>query len=265
MQRAQQQLQEKFGESASVQVNQLQARAALASQASQQQRVPPNQQSMNEEQRRQLAEQQRKMYAQQQRQQQQYQQRATLNNSQTDGAAEWDFMVAQRRAKALQGDEARMEADLTLRQQVEQMSRDMEGGGLMMPLSERSKQPVPKKRKVMPNTTASTGTLSDEPLVIPRLPQADGPDDTDDDDKAGIKDDPDIDEDAINSDLDDSDDNVVDETEEDGQQGQIMLCVYDKVQRVVSGRLAHPLRSGAANPLTSRRKTSGSVRSRMGY
>ena len=233
LQRAQQQLHEKFGDSASVQVNQLQARANLASQGGQQQRALPNQQSLSDEQRRQLSDQQRKMFIQQR---QQYHQRATVNNTQTDGAAEWDAMVAQRRAEALESDGPRIEADLSLRQQVEQMSHDMEGGGLMMPLSEYSQKPVSKKRKVLPNiailTNGPSELLAAESDCVSRPPQFDGTDDTDDDDKAGIKDDPDIDEDAINSDLDDPDDNVVDETEEDGQQGQIMLCVYDKVQRV---------------------------------
>ena len=144
-------------------------------------------------------------------------------------------MVAQRRAEALLGDETRIKADLTFRQHVERMSQEMEGGGLMMPQSERSKQPVPKKRKTIADTMASAGTLSNEPLAtqhVPRISQVDGNNDVDDDDEVSIKDDPDIDEDAINSDLDDPDDNVVDETEEDGQPGQIMLCVYDKVQRV---------------------------------
>ena len=39
------------------------------------------------------------------------------------------------------------------------------------------------------------------------------------------------DEDAINSDLDDPDDNL-DDDDEDEDGGHIMLCMYDKVQRV---------------------------------
>ena len=41
-----------------------------------------------------------------------------------------------------------------------------------------------------------------------------------------------LDEDAINSDLDDPDDGLNDEEEEDEGMGHIMLCMYDKVQRV---------------------------------
>ncbi|CAP94050.1 Pc16g13800 [Penicillium rubens Wisconsin 54-1255] len=40
------------------------------------------------------------------------------------------------------------------------------------------------------------------------------------------------DEDAINSDLDDSDDLVADDHDADESEGQVMLCTYDKVQRV---------------------------------
>ena len=248
LQRAGQHLQEKFGDSASTQVNQLQQRAALASQGIPQSRPQPGQAGppLSEDQRKALHDQQRRMYlqqqAQQQRQQQQYQglhqaqQRATVNNNQTDGSADWDVMVGQRRADALNGEAGRTDADMTIRQQVEKMSHEMEGGGLMMTLSERAKQPVHKKRKATSGFVASssgnglaTGQVAAQ---IPRVPQLDGPDDTDEDDKTGIKSDIEEDEDAINSDLDDPDDNVVDENEDDAQQGQIMLCTYDKVQRV---------------------------------
>ncbi|KAL9117179.1 MAG: hypothetical protein Q9187_006288, partial [Circinaria calcarea] len=130
----------------------------------------------------------------------------------------------------------RADADMTIRQQVEQMSHDMEGGGLMMTLSERAKQPIHKKRKatlgLMASGSRNGPSTGQAAAQTPRVSQLDGPDDTDEDDKTGIKSDIEEDEDAINSDLDDPDDNVVDENEDDTQQGQIMLCTYDKVQRV---------------------------------
>ena len=247
LQRAGQHLQEKFGDSASTQVNQLQQRAALATQGVPQPRLQPGQAGPphSEEQRKALHDQQKRMYlqqAQQQRQQQQYQslhqaqQRAAVNNNQTDGSADWDAMVAQRRADALNGEAARADADMTIRQQVEKMSHEMEGGGLMMTLSERAKEPIQKKRKATSGTLASSSrnglATGRVPAQTLRIPQLDGPDDTDEDDKTGIKSDIEEDEDAINSDLDDPDDNVVDENEDEAQQGQIMLCTYDKVQRV---------------------------------
>jgi transcription initiation factor TFIIA large subunit len=41
-----------------------------------------------------------------------------------------------------------------------------------------------------------------------------------------------LDEDAINSDLDDPDDGLNDEEDDEDSMGHIMLCMYDKVQRV---------------------------------
>jgi len=59
---------------------------------------------------------------------------------------------------------------------------------------------------------------SSSPSSGPRVPQLDG----------GFGDD--IDEDAINSDLDDPEDDEID-NEDDDEVPQIMLCMYDKVQR----------------------------------
>ncbi|MCJ1391860.1 transcription factor IIA subunit alpha [Xylographa bjoerkii] len=236
LQRAGQNLHAKFGDSASIQVNQLQARAALAAQAQAGAR-PGNQQPpvpLTAEQQRDM-EQRRRAYALQQQRQnyqnmqnlqqaQQAQQRTTaIKNGQTDGASDWNAMVVERRAHAQQVDTLTYDADMTIRQQVDQMSREMEGGGLMLPLSEHPKQQAARKRKAPRSNSPSR-----------KIAQLDGRNDSDDDDdKAGIKDDPDLDdEDAINSDLDDPDDNVVDETEEEGNQGEVMLCTYDKVQRV---------------------------------
>ncbi len=41
-----------------------------------------------------------------------------------------------------------------------------------------------------------------------------------------------LDDDAINSDLDDSDDGKDDDEDDDDTMGHMMLCMYDKVQRV---------------------------------
>ena len=131
------------------------------------------------------------------------------------------------------------EVDMTLRERLEHVSQAMEGGGLMMPLSERDEHPRAKKQKFTESSTTQASYLGlvaaqmVETTKRPKIAQFDGPHDSEDDDKVGIKADPDLeDEDAINSDLDDSDDNVVDETEDDAAVGQMMLCTYDKVQRV---------------------------------
>lgn len=246
-QRAAEQLQQRFGAQANAQISQLQARAAMAGPGAMPQQRPQGMQipsPLPDQQRQQMADHQQRQHQQaqeQSRQQQQYQhlqqaqQRASINNAQTDGAGDWDAMVAERRAAALQqGPAGTHAADMTIRQQVEQMGQAMEGGGLMLPLSERPKQPKLKKRRIAvdaaSSSSASSPQVNQSSLI---MAQYDGANESDSDDKAGIKDDPDLDdEDAINSELDDPDDNVVEEQDEDGNTGQIMLCTYDKVQRV---------------------------------
>lgn len=246
-QRAAEHLQQRYGTQANTQISQLQARAAMAGQGALPQQRPQGMQipqPMTDQQRQQMADHQRHQHPQaqeQSRQQQQLQhlqqaqQRASVNNAQTDGAGDWDAMVTDRRAAALkQGSSGNYAADMTIRQQVEQMGQAMEAGGLMLPLSERPKQPKPKSRRVAVDAAISS-SVSSVPVQQSSLisAQYDGGNESDSDDKAGIKDDPDLDdEDAINSELDDPDDNVVEEQDEDGNTGQIMLCTYDKVQRV---------------------------------
>ncbi|CAD6586595.1 MAG: hypothetical protein ASARMPREDX12_002468 [Alectoria sarmentosa] len=245
-QRAAANLQQKFGAGANVQISQLQAQAAMGTPGGQPQRSPMNIQlppQMTDQQRQEQVEFKRRQQAQQYQNLQHAQQRPMVNNAQTDGADEWDGYIAQRRLDASKDPGKTHEADLTIRQQVEQMNRSMEGGGLMMPLADQSKLPQMKKRKTVNPEAGPRGSYSDlaaaqssdyEP--VPRISQMDGDDEDEDDDKTGIKDelfdDDDDDEDAINSDLDDPDDNVIEEEPEDGRPQQIMLCTYDKVARV---------------------------------
>ncbi|KAL2824161.1 transcription factor IIA, alpha/beta subunit [Aspergillus cavernicola] len=139
----------------------------------------------------------------------------SLNNAQTDGAAgdalsEWKVEVARRReaAKRQKG-----EGDHALRDHLRQRMLQLEGGGLMLPLDERESQPK--------GSTLSLNAAG--PSTTPRA-QFDGPggDDTKEED----------DEDAINSDLDDPDDLVAEDHDSEDSVGQVMLCTYDKVQRV---------------------------------
>jgi transcription initiation factor TFIIA large subunit len=124
---------------------------------------------------------------------------------QTDGASdaftEWKAEVARRREYA-QRQNQNGEGDRMLMTQLRLDALRMEGGGLMLPLDERAGLP----RQIS----------SDQ---APFSAQTDGPAD-------------DEDEDAINSDLDDPDDLVADDPEGDDAVGQVMLCTYDKVQRV---------------------------------
>lgn len=233
-QRAAAHLSQRFGQQAEQQVRQLTAQSNAPHPT---QRPSPNPGNIQlppqptEQQRREYAERQRQHQARQMQQAQQAQQRPAVGNAQTDGADEWTEMVAQRRAAALADPVAAYEADLTMRQRLEQMSQSMEGGGLMMPLSERPKQARLQKRKaVAPAASSSSGSAV--PKQIPQLDGLGG--DSDEEDKKNVKDElnSEDDEDAINSDLDDPDDPVVGEEAEDEMEGQMMLCTYDKVARV---------------------------------
>ncbi|KAK5632693.1 hypothetical protein RRF57_008407 [Xylaria bambusicola] len=137
-------------------------------------------------------------------------------NSQLDGAGENDSHVGVLIQQSRDGEATemgRVEIDSLLHAQIAARAKAMEGGGLMLPLKRTGKG----KGKAIAHHSWGT----------PAGPsQFDGPDDD-------VKDEDDIedDEDAINSDLDDPDDNV-EENEDDEEGGQIMLCMYDKVQRV---------------------------------
>lgn len=132
--------------------------------------------------------------------------------SQTDGTADDESHVGVLMRRGPAGNEVemgRVEIDSLLHAQIAAKAKAMEGGGLMLPLSRRD-----KSKTVSGHRTPAAGASS----------QFDGPADD------SVKDEEE-DEDAINSDLDDPDDNIEDDDEdEDG--GQIMLCMYDKVQRV---------------------------------
>ncbi|TQV98670.1 hypothetical protein V2A60_007618 [Cordyceps javanica] len=134
-----------------------------------------------------------------------------VQNHQTDGAGDSnddDFEgVLLRRSEAGTLDElGRVDIDRMLHARMAAQARSMEGGGLMLPL----KEAVNKKRTV-------SGTRKGKGVAA-----YDGGDDDDEED----------DEDAINSDLDDPDeDHEEDEVDDEGL-GHIMLCMYDKVQRV---------------------------------
>lgn len=150
----------------------------------------------------------------------------------TDGNVDWNKFVNERRAQAAQTGQ---EADNTIRKHIEQIHRQAEGGGLMMPLSEQPDQPQAKRRKV------------DGEGGVPQTDGADGDDDEDEEEKDILKDELfDDGDDAINSDLDDPDDNEIEEEPEDGKPTQVMLCTYDKVQRV-KNKWKCALRDGVLN------------------
>ena len=228
--RAMAQLQQKYGAEAKVQINQLASQINHTGQG-RGQPYPPRPNMTPEQQREHQAEYQRRQHAAayQQMQRNQY---PNGNTTQNDGGAEWTGYVNDQRKRA---QESGHEADQTIRHQVDQMKRTMEGGGVLQPLSEQGAS-VPVKRRKIEGSDGSEAA---------RVPQVDGPDD--EDGKANVKDELfEDDEDAINSDLDDPDDNEIEEEPEDGKPTQVMLCTYDKVQRV-KNKWKCTLRDGVLN------------------
>lgn len=102
----------------------------------------------------------------------------------------------------------RAEIDRHLHAQLLARAKQMEGGGLMLPLRAATAQ----------------RSGSDKPRDGDGPGQFDGPGDDVKSEES--------DEDAINSDLDDPDEDREDEDDEDDSMNQMMLCMYDKVQRV---------------------------------
>ena len=147
-----------------------------------------------------------------------------VGSAQTDGAGddmEESFHVVKR------GDEpmGRIAIDGMIRAKIAAMGQSMEGGGLMLPLKQATNAQS-RRRKVARQSGAGNA-------------QHDGVD-SDEDDKDGVKD-GELDEDAINSDLDDPEDGLNDEEDDDEGMGHIMLCMYDKVQRVKNKWYVYPI------------------------
>ena len=215
LQRASQHLQEKFGRDAKLQVEQLQQRAAIVGQANQahkaaQQNRPSMPQSMLSNESLQAYQVRQRAYAEQQRLVLQNKEPKSFSNSQTDGAAEWASIVEQRRC-AIDLD-AVASADFSVRQRVAEMNQAMEGGGAMRPHSTHASSSY---------TKTSSAKVGEYHANI----QVDGTDDYE------VKDEED---EEINSELDDSDDEErrIDDDEDDGKAGEMMVCTYEKVNRV---------------------------------
>jgi transcription initiation factor TFIIA large subunit len=240
-QRAAQNLAATFGQRAAASINAIQNGVPQQSQQQNQQGQQQNQQQNTTQQQRQSSSAQRSPLTQAQYQQamamqaaqhrSQLQGQSGVNGAQTDGAGDTDSgtLGIMKRVNA-QGQEVelgRIEIDHMVRRRIEAMGQSKEGGGLMLPLKERStdarkKRKTTDSRAIAPAQSLETSTSNTLP------PRYDGGGD-DGDDK--VKDE-ELDEDAINSELDDSDDGRNEEEDDDDSMGHIMLCMYDKVQRV---------------------------------
>ncbi|KAJ5912574.1 Transcription factor IIA alpha/beta subunit [Penicillium tannophilum] len=138
----------------------------------------------------------------------------SMGPSQTDGGgddpmADWKAEVARRREAAANG-----QGDRMLREHLKSQMLGLEAGGLLRPLSEHESPAVLARRAAIETRLNPTQSTS----ATPRIPgQVDGEE---------------ADEDAINSDLDDPEDQFAEDGDDDESEGQVMLCTYDKVQRV---------------------------------
>ena len=146
--------------------------------------------------------------------------------TQVDGGAESDdedrhahFGVFKTKGPNGQVIESQVEVDNMLRRQIEARGRAIEGGGLMVEMKEHNKRAA--ERKAKKGVEKRLRKVKDEGAA-----QMDAANDSDED---KIKDEDD--EDAINSDLDDPDE-PADDDEDDEETQWVMLCMYDKVQRV---------------------------------
>lgn len=131
-----------------------------------------------------------------------------FQQSQVDGAGdEFEGVLMRRDENGETSEMGRVDIDRMLHDQMSARAKAMEGGGLMLPLKQATKGKS-VARKTGPNGPSGFDGGFDEEVKKEEL-----------------------DEDAINSDLDDP--NEVDiEEDEDENIDQIMLCMYDKVQRV---------------------------------
>lgn len=183
-----------------------------------------------------------------------------LGSAQTDGADEgdpareqWNAIIERKNARGEFEPLGRVNADRIVRRHAQALQSRLEAGGLLVPLDER--YPRNKKRSRKPKPTNS-GPLAASPAPDPftllnppttpkdptSIPNLDGNNDTptpspsesDEDTKANL---PGAlagpeDDDAINSDLDDSEDELNEGIEGNEFDGDTILCLYDKVQRV---------------------------------
>lgn len=113
-----------------------------------------------------------------------------------------------------------------MHEQISKMSEEFKNG-LMLPLSQQSSVRNKKRRAHKGTSGKASATLRSS--YMPSIPQMDGEDD--DEDGKAVKDEDD--ENAINSDLDDSDEDAQGNMgDDDEDEGDAILCTYDKVQRV---------------------------------
>ena len=224
-QRAAQQLQNSYGARAAASISaihgysqggqpqnpQAPPRAGAAAQPNQGQRLP-QQAQYSQQMANQLAMQQQQQRGAQPQPPRPGQQNNGFQQSQVDGSADdYEGVLMRKDQNGQTSEVGRVEIDRMLHDQIAARAKQMEGGGLMLPLKEAT------KHKSIGKKTASDGPSGFDG----------GFDGVDDDIKRE-----EADEDAINSDLDDPDEVDIADDDDEENMGHIMLCMYDKVQRV---------------------------------
>lgn len=132
-----------------------------------------------------------------------------FQQSQVDGAGdEYEGVLVRRAENGETSELGRVDIDRMLHQQIAAKGKQMEGGGLMLPLKQAT------KNKSIAKKSGPSGPA--------------GFDGVDDD----VKREEEVDEDAINSDLDDPNEVDIEDEDDEDNMDQVMLCMYDKVQRV---------------------------------
>lgn len=140
------------------------------------------------------------------------QQNNGFQQSQVDGSADdYEGVLMRKDQNGQTSEVGRVEIDRMLHDQIAARAKQMEGGGLMLPLKEATKHKSVGKKTVSSGPSGFDG----------------GFDGVDDEIKRE-----EVDEDAINSDLDDPDEVDIADDDDEENMGHIMLCMYDKVQRV---------------------------------
>ncbi|KAI9893846.1 MAG: transcription factor IIA subunit alpha [Vezdaea aestivalis] len=177
--------------------------------------------------------------------QQQHQARPGTEPAQTDGtnedpAARWASIMKTRHGDDQTSGEKELDAQLAT--YIRERGKSLDDGGIMITLDEHKSARRSRKRKLA-NLVANNPDAGSEsamaalslaglpflvaaPSTIGRVSTHDGGDDSEVESKNGT-----ADEDAINSDLDDPEEDLDNEDDDDSSM-DMMLCMYEKVQRV---------------------------------
>ena len=147
-----------------------------------------------------------------------------LSRPQTDGTddayEDWAKLMAAMKAG---GDDTRRAADGLMQARVDALAARLDSG-LMVPL-----EPEPKSKRAKAAMRARQALAPACQTPSTAISCFDGPSNGETD----VKEEPKVhDDDEINSDLDDSDDGVDDAGSNDDENTDIILCTYEKVQRV---------------------------------